>query len=69
MYNKVAAGKLLCGASSILTTTRPTAVEYVAHVNFQRTVEIRGFTSENVEDLLEVSPKRRRKGGDTSSPT
>ena len=52
LYNKLAAGKLLRGAS-ILTTTRPTAVEYVAHVNFQRTVEIRGFTSENVEDYVE----------------
>ena len=52
LYNKLAAGKLLRGAS-ILTTTRPKAVEYVAHVNFQRTVEILGFTSTNVEDYVE----------------
>ena len=52
LYNKLAAGELLRGAS-ILTTTRPTAVKYVAHVNFQRTVEIRGFTTENVEDYVE----------------
>ena len=52
LYNKLAAGKLLRGAS-ILTTTRPKAVEYVAHVNFQRTVEICGFTSKNVEDYVE----------------
>ena len=52
LYNKLAAGELLRGAS-ILTTTRPTAVKYVAHVNFQRTVEIRGFTTENVEDYIE----------------
>ena len=52
LYNKLASGELLRGAS-ILTTTRPTAVKYVAHVNFQRTVEIRGFTSENVEDYVE----------------
>ena len=52
LYNKLAAGELLRGAS-ILTTTRPTAVKYVAHVNFQRTVEIRGFTSKNVEDYVE----------------
>ena len=52
LYNKVAAGELLRRVS-ILTTTRPTAVKYVAHVNFQRTVEIRGFTSENVEDYVE----------------
>ena len=52
LYNKLAAGELLPGAS-ILATTRPTAVKYVAHVNFQRTVEIRGFTSENVEEYVE----------------
>ncbi|XP_044170376.1 NACHT, LRR and PYD domains-containing protein 3-like [Acropora millepora] len=52
LYKKLAAGELLRGAS-ILATTRPTAVEYVAHVDFQRTVEIRGFTSENVEEYVE----------------
>ena len=52
LYNKVVAGELLRGAN-ILTTTRPTAVKYVAHVNFQRTVEILGFTSKNVEDYVE----------------
>ena len=52
LYNKLAAGELLRGAS-ILVTTRPTAVKYVAHVDFQRTVEIRGFTSENVEEYVE----------------
>ena len=52
LYNKLAAGELLRGAS-ILSTTRPTAVKYVAHVDFQRTVEIRGFTSENVEEYVE----------------
>ncbi|XP_029181959.2 NACHT, LRR and PYD domains-containing protein 1 homolog [Acropora millepora] len=52
LYNKLAAGKLLRGAS-ILTTTRPKAAEYVEHVTFQRTVEILGFTSTNVEDYVE----------------
>ena len=52
LYRKLAAGQLLPGAS-ILTTTRPTAVKYVAHVNFQRAVEICGFTSENVEEYVE----------------
>ena len=46
LYNKLAEGKLLRGAS-ILTTTRPTAVECVRQVRFQRTVEIRGFTSDD----------------------
>ena len=52
LYNKLAAGKLLRGAS-ILTTTRPKALEYVTHINFQRIVEILGFTSTNVEDYVQ----------------
>ena len=52
LYKKLAAGELLRGAS-IVATTRPTAVKYVADVDFQRTVEIRGFTSENVEEYVE----------------
>ena len=52
LYKKLAAGELLCGAS-ILATTRPTAVKYVAHSDIKRTVEIRGFTSENVEEYVE----------------
>ena len=57
LYKKLAAGELLRGAS-ILTTTRPTAVKYVAQVDFQRTVEIRGFTSENVEEYVEKFTQR-----------
>ncbi|XP_044181714.1 nucleotide-binding oligomerization domain-containing protein 1-like [Acropora millepora] len=52
LYNKLAQGKLLRGAS-ILTTTRPTAVKCVRHVRFQRTVEIRGFTSDDVKEYVE----------------
>ena len=52
LYNKLAKGKLLGGAS-ILTTTRPTAVKYVDHASFRRTVEIRGFTSKDVEEYVE----------------
>ena len=52
LYNKLAEGKLLRGAS-IITTTRPTAVKCVLHVRFQRTVEIRGFTSDDVKKYVE----------------
>ena len=52
LYNKLAAGELLPGAS-ILTTTRPTAVECVDHVHFQKTVEICGFTSEDIKEYVE----------------
>ena len=57
LYKKLAAGELLRGAS-ILTTTRPTAVKYVAHSDLKRTVEIRGFTSENVEEYVEKFTQR-----------
>ena len=52
LYNKLAEEKLLPGAS-ILTTTRPTAVKCVRHLPFQRTVEIRGFTSDDVKEYVE----------------
>ena len=52
LYNKLLDGKLLPGAG-IITTTRPTAVKYVDHLDFQRTVEIRGFTSDDVEEYVE----------------
>ncbi|XP_044168873.1 nucleotide-binding oligomerization domain-containing protein 1-like [Acropora millepora] len=57
LYKKLAAGELLRGAS-ILATTRPTAVKYVAHSDVKRTVEIRGFTSENVEKYVEKFTQR-----------
>ena len=52
LYNKLVEGKLLPGVS-ILTTTRPTAVKYVDHLDFQRTIEIRGFTSDDVKEYVE----------------
>ncbi|XP_067022980.1 NACHT, LRR and PYD domains-containing protein 1 homolog [Acropora muricata] len=52
LYNKLVEEKLLPGAS-ILTTTRPTAVKCVRHLPFQRTVEIRGFTSDDVKEYVE----------------
>ena len=57
LYKKLAAGELLRGAS-ILVTTRPIAVKYVAHSDVKRTVEIRGFTSENVEKYVEKFTQR-----------
>ena len=51
LYNKIASGKLLGGAT-LITTTRPTAVSFVKHLNFDRTVEILGFTSERVKDYV-----------------
>ena len=52
LYWKLVSGKLLRG-STVITTTRPTAVECVRNLKFKRTVEILGFTSEQVEDYVE----------------
>ena len=52
LFNKLAGGELL-GGLNIITTIRPTAVTCVEDVNFDRTVEILGFTSEKVEDYVE----------------
>ncbi|XP_044177584.1 protein NLRC5-like [Acropora millepora] len=64
LYNKLGEGKLLPGAS-ILTTTRPTAVKCVCHLRFHRTVEIRGFTSDDVKEYVKNftrgNPEARKK--------
>ena len=56
LYNKIANRELLDGAT-LITTTRPTAVSCVKRLNFNRTVEILGFTSERVEDYVEKFTK------------
>ena len=52
LFNKLARGQLLRGLN-IITTTRPTPMPCIADVNFDRTVEILGFTSEKIEDYVE----------------
>ena len=56
LYNKIASGKLLPGAT-VITTTRPTVVSCVRLMNFDRIVEVLGFTSEQVEDYVEKFTK------------
>ena len=52
LYSKLVSGKLLRGCT-VITTTRPTAVECVRNLKFKRTVEILGFTSEQIEVYVE----------------
>ncbi|XP_068743716.1 nucleotide-binding oligomerization domain-containing protein 1-like [Montipora capricornis] len=52
LVNKLARGQLLRGLN-VITTTRATAVPCIADVNFDRTVEILGFTSEKVQEYVE----------------
>ena len=51
LYHKIASGKLLDGAT-VITTTRPTAVKCIRPLKVDRTVEILGFTSQEVEDYV-----------------
>ena len=56
LYKKIASGKLLQGCT-LLTTVRPTAVEDVRELQFDRIVEITGFTFEQVEEFVEKFTK------------
>ena len=56
LYQKIADGKLLSGAT-VITTTRPTAVSSLTHLKFDRVVEILGFTSQQVKDYVEKFTK------------
>ena len=52
LYVKLVKGKQLSGAT-ILTTCRPTVVQSVATLKFDRTVEIMGFTPEKVQEYVQ----------------
>ena len=63
LYDKLVCGKLLNGAT-ILTTTRPTAVSTVSHVDFSKTIEILGFTSEQVEEYVDKFTEGDKQAGE-----
>ena len=56
LYHKIASGKLLDGAT-VVTSTRPTAVKCIRLLEFNKTVEILGFTTQDVEDYVEKFTK------------
>ena len=72
LFNKLARGQLLDGLN-IITTTRPTAVPCIAHVNFDRTVEILGLRPKRLKTMSKSLHKefatQRTKFGDTLSRT
>ncbi|XP_066025785.1 protein NLRC3 [Pocillopora verrucosa] len=51
LYQWLVTGKLLKDAS-ILTTTRPSALSSIKHLKFDKTFEILGFSSEQVEEYV-----------------
>ena len=52
LFYNIVEGRLLRGAT-VLTTTRPTAVSDLTGFNFDKTFEILGFASEQVEEYVE----------------
>ena len=52
LYVKLVKGKQLSGAT-VLTTCRPNVVQSVAHLSFDRTVEIMGFTPQKVQEYVQ----------------
>ena len=52
LYVKLMRGDQLCGAT-VLTTCRPNVVQSVAHLKFDRNVEIMGFTPQKVQEYVQ----------------
>ena len=52
LLKEILSGKILPGAT-VLTTTRPTAVSCFGSLSFDKTVEILGFTPQQVEEYVE----------------
>ena len=61
LFYNIVKGNLLPGAS-VLTTTRPTAVEDVTDLPFVKTVEIVGFASEQVQEYVDNFAKDAAQG-------
>ena len=57
LLKKIVSGKILTGAT-VLTTTRPNAVSCFGSLYFHKTVEILGFTTEQVKDYVEKFSKQ-----------
>ena len=52
LFKKITSGDILPGAT-VLTTTRPNAVSCISRLHFDKTVEILGFTTEQVDDYVQ----------------
>ena len=57
LLKKLLSGKILTGVT-VLMTTRPNAVSCIRSPDFDKTVEILGFTTEQVEDYVEKFSKQ-----------
>ena len=64
LYAKLTTGILLKGAA-VLTTTRPTALSCIESIRFNKTFEILGFSSEQVEEYVTKFAEEDKEAGDT----
>ena len=64
LYQWLVTGKLLEDAS-IVTTTRPTALSSIAHLKFDKTFEILGFSTEQIEEYIYKFAGGDKQAGET----
>ena len=57
LLQKIVSGKILTGAT-VLMTTRPNAVSCIGSLGFDKTVEILGFSTEQVKDYVQKFSKQ-----------
>ena len=60
LLKKIVSGKILAKAT-VLTTTRPNAVQFITSLDFDKTVEILGFATAQVNDYVEKFTKEEDK--------
>ena len=56
LFKKIASGEILRGAT-VLTTARPNTVSCISSLHFDKTVEIVGFTTEQVDEYVQKLSK------------
>ncbi|XP_022810471.1 NACHT, LRR and PYD domains-containing protein 12-like [Stylophora pistillata] len=64
LYQLLVTGKFLEDAS-VVTTTRPTALEGIAHLKFDKTVEILGFSTEQIREYVDKFAGDDKQAGET----
>ena len=64
LYQWLVTGKLLKDAS-IVTTTRPTALSGIAHLKFDKSFEILGFSTEQIKEYIDKFAGDDKQAGET----
>ena len=64
LYQWLVTGEILEGAS-IVTTTRPTALSGIAHLKFDKSFEILGFSTEQIKEYIDKFAGDDKQAGET----